>query len=162
MPSFSSWTAGRWIRRAIAVTTLIVTTLVASVFAAQAFARGASSGNEFIEPPLVRSVATTPGTVEITLTAEPTRLSLVHGRESDVFAYNGIVPGPTIDVHEGDRLVVHFRNRLPEATSIHWHGLHIPADMDGSPLRPVKPGGTYEYAFTIPRGSAGTYWYHPH
>jgi FtsP/CotA-like multicopper oxidase with cupredoxin domain len=72
------------------------------------------------------------------------------------------VPGPTLEVHEGDQVIIHFRNNLPEATTIHWHGLHIPADMDGSPLRPIGAGKRYDYACTIPRGTAGTYWYHPH
>src|SRR5487761_1915837 len=78
--------------------------------------------------------------VELTLTAAPSRLSLVPGESTDVFAYND----------------------LPEATTIHWHGLHIPAAMDGSPLEPVKPGGTFDYIFDVLPGSAGTYWYHPH
>ncbi|HET9776121.1 MAG TPA: multicopper oxidase family protein, partial [Gemmatimonadaceae bacterium] len=72
------------------------------------------------------------------------------------------VPGPTLEVYEGDRVIVHFRNALPEATTIHWHGLHIPAVMDGSPLHPVPPGASYDYVFTIKAGTAGTYWYHPH
>jgi len=78
------------------------------------------------------------------------------------FAYNGTVPGPTLDVHEGDSVVIHFHNQLPESTTVHWHGLHLPADADGSPLVPIAPGRTYDYTFRIPPGSAGTYWYHPH
>jgi len=65
-------------------------------------------------------------------------------------------------VNEGDHVIIHFHNDLPEPTTIHWHGLHIPADMDGSPLRPIGAGKQYDYIFTIPRGTAGTYWYHPH
>ncbi len=101
-------------------------------------------------------------TVEMTITAAPARLSLLPGKKTGVFAYNGTVPGPTLVFHEGDRVIVHFRNRLPQPTSIHWHGLHLPADMDGSPFNIVPPGGRYDYVFTIPRGAAGTYWYHPH
>ena len=103
-----------------------------------------------------------PGVVEITLVAEPARLSLVAGKTTDVLAYNGTVPGPTLHFKEGDHVVVHFKNNLPLASTIHWHGLHIPADMDGSPYHPVPPGGTHDYKFTIKPGSAGTYWYHPH
>jgi len=117
--------------------------------------------------PLVFSGATVharpaPRTVELTLTAAPARLSLVPGRRTDVFAFNGQVPGPTLEFREGDRVVIHFRNNLPETSTIHWHGLHIPVSSDGSPLNPVKPGGTYDYKFTILPGAAGTYWYHPH
>jgi len=117
--------------------------------------------------PLLFSGATaharpTSRTVELTLTASPARLALVPGQSTDAFAYNGQIPGPTLEFREGDRVVIHFRNNLPETSTIHWHGLHIPASADGSPLNPVKPGGTYDYVFTILPGTAGTYWYHPH
>ncbi len=59
-------------------------------------------------------------------------------------------------------MVVRFKNNLPEATTVHWHGLHLPFTADGSPFHPVAPGEEYEYAFTVRPGSAGTYWYHPH
>jgi len=120
----------------------------------------------FAAPVAVFSAAgRTPGparTVELTLTAAPARLSLVPGTTSDVFAYNGQVPGPTLEFREGDHVVIHFHNALPEATTIHWHGLHIPSTSDGSPLTPIRPGGSYDYVFTLLPGSAGTYWYHPH
>jgi FtsP/CotA-like multicopper oxidase with cupredoxin domain len=101
-------------------------------------------------------------TVELSLTAAPARLSLLPGKTTDVYAYNGSVPGPTIEAREGDRVIVHFKNELPYPSTIHWHGLHIPADMDGSPYNAVPPGASIDYVFMIPRGTAGTYWYHPH
>jgi len=107
-------------------------------------------------------VAAAPRTVELTLTAAPARLSLLPGKLTDVYAFNGQVPGPTLEFREGDHVVIHFHNDLPEATTIHWHGLHIPARSDGSPLNAVPPGGSYDYVFTLLPGSAGTYWYHPH
>src|SRR4029450_9013859 len=61
-----------------------------------------------------------------------------------------------------DKVIVHFRNDLAEPTTVHWHGIHLPASQDGSPFDPVPAGGRRVYTFTIPRGSAGTYWYHPH
>jgi FtsP/CotA-like multicopper oxidase with cupredoxin domain len=107
--------------------------------------------------------AALPGrTVELTLTAAPTRLELRPGVTSDVFAFNGQVPGPTLELREGDRVVVHFRNELPEPSTIHWHGLTLPFVADGSPFHPVPPGGRHDYVFTVRRGAAGTYWYHPH
>ncbi|MEJ7812031.1 MAG: multicopper oxidase domain-containing protein, partial [Gemmatimonadaceae bacterium] len=69
--------------------------------------------------------------MEVTLTAAPARLSLRPGTVTDVVAYNGQVPGPTLELREGDRVTVHFRNDLLEPTTIHWHGLHIPAAADG-------------------------------
>ena len=100
--------------------------------------------------------------VEFELTAAPARLSLVPGVQTDVFAYNGSVPGPVLEVREGDRVVIRFRNELPVATTVHWHGMQLPFTSDGSPFHPVPPGGTHDYAFTVPAGTAGTYWYHPH
>ncbi len=100
--------------------------------------------------------------VEVTLTAAPTRLSLIPDALTEVYTYNGRLPGPTLEVREGDRVIVHFRNELPEPTTIHWHGLHIPFVADGSPFHPVPPGKQLDYVFTIQPGTAGTYWYHPH
>ena len=103
-----------------------------------------------------------PRTVELTLTVAPARLSLAPGDTCDAFAFNGQVPGPTLEFREGDHVVVHVHNHLAEPTTIHWHGLHIPASADGSPMRPIPAGASYDYKFTILPGSAGTYWYHPH
>jgi len=122
----------------------------------------AEPAKELTDPPVLENLSTVPGTVEVKLTATPARLSLLPGKISEVLAYNGHSPGPTLDVHEGDRVIVHFKNDLPEATTVHWHGIHLPADQDGSPFDPIAPGEEHDYVFTIPRGTAGTYWYHPH
>jgi suppressor of ftsI len=117
---------------------------------------------ELRAPAVVKNASSAPGVVEVTITAAPARLSLVPGAQTDVFAYNGSVPGPTLELREGDRVLVHFRNNLPEPTTVHWHGIHLPVNQDGSPFDPVPAGGQRDYAFTIQRGAAGTYWYHPH
>jgi len=115
------------------------------------------------EPPVLPDRSSVPGVVDVDLTAAPARLRLVPGGPRvEAWAYNGSVPGPTLDVHEGDSVIVHFHNALPEPTTVHWHGLHLAIDMDGSPLRLVAPGASYDYVFRIPPGEAGTYWYHPH
>ncbi len=101
-------------------------------------------------------------TVEVSLSAAPARLELVPGTATDLYAYNGTVPGPVLEFREGDHVVVHFRNDLPVTTTVHWHGLHLPFAADGSPFHLVAPGETYDYEFDIPPGTAGTYWYHPH
>ena len=113
-------------------------------------------------PPVLRNLSSNAHTVEVNIVAAPARLTVVPGHVTDVYAYNGSIPGPTLEAREGDRVIIHFRNDLPEATTVHWHGVHLPANMDGSPFDPVPPGGHYDYIFTIPRGTAGTYWYHPH
>jgi FtsP/CotA-like multicopper oxidase with cupredoxin domain len=117
---------------------------------------------DFSHPPVLKNSSTRPGTVEVTLSAAPARLTLKPGVTTDVFAYNGSFPGPTLELNEGDRVIIHFQNNLPEPTTVHWHGIHLPASQDGSPFDPVAPGGKRDYTFTIPKGSAGTYWYHPH
>jgi bilirubin oxidase len=124
---------------------------------------GAATPDTLREPPTLRNLSRVRGVVEVNLTAAPARLRLLPGGPfEDVYAYNGMVPGPTLDVHEGDSVVIHFRNQLPESTSVHWHGIHLPADMDGSPLSPIAPGQSYDYSFRVAANSAGTYWYHPH
>ena len=79
------------------------------------------------------------------------------------WTYNGTVPGPTIHVRQGDRLRVILTNHLPEATTIHWHGLEVPAAMDGVPgmnQAAVEPDHSFTYEFTVMR--PGTYMYHTH
>ena len=81
----------------------------------------------------------------------------------DVWGYNGSMPGPTIEVNEGDRVRIMFHNNLPEDTTIHWHGLEVPIEMDGTPYisQPmVKPGGVFLYEFTL--NQHGTFFYHSH
>ncbi len=79
-----------------------------------------------------------------------------------VWTYNGIMPGPTIRADVGNKLIVHFYNYLDEETTVHWHGLELPANMDGSNIaqNPVQPGGYFRYEFALLR--AATFWYHPH
>jgi len=113
-------------------------------------------------PPTLRNLSRRQGVVEVSLVAAPARLTLIPGKQTPVFAYNGHIPGPTLDVYEGDSVIVHFTNELPEATTVHWHGLHIPASEDGSPFQPVMPGERRDFVFRIAPGTAGTYWYHPH
>jgi FtsP/CotA-like multicopper oxidase with cupredoxin domain len=84
------------------------------------------------------------------------------GRKVRGYGFNGQVPGPVLEAKQGVPLEIEFTNRLPEPTVIHWHGLRIPAAMDGTEVvqRPVQPGETFTYRFTPP--DAGTFWYHPH
>ena len=103
-----------------------------------------------------------PRVVEIDLEARMGEWEYAPGRRVRAMTYNGQVPGPRIEARAGDTLVVHFTNRLEEPTTIHWHGLRVPANMDGGPHSqpPIAPGATFEYRFVVP--DAGTFWYHPH
>jgi FtsP/CotA-like multicopper oxidase with cupredoxin domain len=99
------------------------------------------------------------------LLAHPARRPLVGAPhpETDVWAYNGTVPGPEIRLRQGERLRVVVENRLAEGTTVHWHGVRVPNAMDGVPeltQAPIEPNGTFVYEFDLP--DAGTYWYHPH
>jgi FtsP/CotA-like multicopper oxidase with cupredoxin domain len=115
------------------------------------------------QPAVLHNMSSVPGIVEVSITAAPTRLRLLPGGPLvNVYVYNGSMPGPTLDVREGDSVIIHFRNQLPESTTVHWHGVHVPAYADGSPLYPIAPGKAHDYRFRVAVGSAGTYWYHPH
>lgn len=103
-----------------------------------------------------------PRVVEVTITASVVETEYLPGQRVQVWAYNGTVPGPTIEANVGDRVIVHFRNQLAEDTTIHWHGVRVPNAMDGTArvMMPVPAGGTFVYDFVVP--DAGTFWYHPH
>lgn len=123
---------------------------------------GAETTDTVAGHPVMEDLSGEPDVLEVELTAASERLELRPGSETDVYAYNGRVPGPLLLAEEGDSVVVHFTNELPEETTVHWHGIHLPARFDGSPLGAVPPGETYTYTFRLKPGSAGTYWYHPH
>ena len=100
--------------------------------------------------------------VSVALEAGVSDWEFVPGRRTQVWSYNGQVPGPVLEANVGDVLEVRLSNSLPEPTSIHWHGLQLPAPMDGTDMvqHPVAPGDTFTYRFRLP--DAGTFWYHPH
>jgi FtsP/CotA-like multicopper oxidase with cupredoxin domain len=80
-----------------------------------------------------------------------------------IWGYDGAVPGPVLRVKRGEEVKVRLVNELPEATSLHWHGVRVPNSMDGVPhltQPPVAPGASFDYRFAAP--DAGTFWYHPH
>ena len=103
------------------------------------------------------------GFKEFHLVAEPVVREIAPGMKANLWGYNGQSPGPTIEVVEGDRVRIFVTNKLPEHTTIHWHGQRLPNGMDGvgglnQPQIPV--GKTYVYEFEAKR--PGTFMYHPH
>jgi len=103
------------------------------------------------------------GVRTFSLTASVTRWTILPGVEVDAYAFNHQVPGPRIRVTEGERIRIHVHNDLPEATTIHWHGLILPNAMDGAAeitQPPIPPGGDYTYEFNALQ--AGTFFYHTH
>ena len=101
-------------------------------------------------------------TVNIALDARETDWEVGPGLVIPAYGFNGQVPGPVIEAWVGDTVAIRLTNSLPEPTTTHWHGLRVPAAMDGTEIvqRPVRPGETFEYQFTVP--DAATFWYHPH
>jgi manganese oxidase len=135
-------------------------------------ARGGAGGPSAAGGPYVPVVtpngATLPfegkdGVKEFHLTAEPVEREFAPGMTVKCWGYNGLTPGPTIEAVEGDHVRILVTNRLPEATSIHWHGILLPNGMDGvSGLNQpaIRPGETFAYEFTLRQN--GTQMYHPH
>ena len=103
------------------------------------------------------------GIKEFHLVAEPVKRTFLPGRTVDCWGFNGTMPGPTIEVTQGDRVRLVVENRLPELFSMHWHGFEIPFEMDGVPgltQDPIAPGETFVYEFTLHQH--GTFFYHSH
>lgn len=103
-----------------------------------------------------------PKILEIDLTARLADIE-VAGKRVQAWTYNGGIPGPLIRARVGDRVVVHFKNELPAPTTVHWHGVRVPIEMDGVPgiSQPeVQRGESFTYDFVL--RDAGLYWYHPH
>ena len=91
------------------------------------------------------------------------RWTILDGVEVDAYAFNRLVPGPRLQLVEGDRVRINFRNALPESTTVHWHGLIVPNEMDGPAeitQKAVPPGGSYRYEYTVQQ--SGTFFYHTH
>lgn len=114
--------------------------------------------------------------VELSLTAVESTISILPGKETAVWRYTGEVLkgepsalqmlsdsylGPILRLRKGQKVRIHFQNELSEASIIHWHGLLVPAEMDGHPKYAIGPGESYLYEFEV-KNQAGTYWFHPH
>ncbi|MGJ4958552.1 multicopper oxidase family protein [Bradyrhizobium sp. HKCCYLRH2015] len=100
---------------------------------------------------------------EFHLVAEPVTREFAPGMTTHLWGYNGQSPGPTIEAVEGDKLRIFVTNKLPEYTTVHWHGVILPCGMDGvgGLTQPhIKPGKTFVYEFEMKH--AGTFMYHPH
>ncbi len=110
----------------------------------------------------VRDENPDPNIIEVTLEAREGTKTYGTSPPTPVWTYDGSVPGPFIDAKVGDRVIIKLKSSLPEPTTIHWHGIRLPAGMDGTIAMqsPIPPGGTFRYEFVFK--DAGLYWYHPH
>ena len=103
------------------------------------------------------------GVKEFHLIAEPVEREIATGMTANLWGYNGQSPGPTIECVEGDRVRIFVTNRLPEYTTVHWHGVRVPHGMDGVTgltQPPIQPRETWVYEFDMQH--SGSYMYHPH
>lgn len=122
------------------------------------------SGTVPLPVPALAPAQTLGGVRRFTLTAMTGESQLIAGRpdlRTPTMGYNGAFLGPTLRAARGEHVIVDIRNKLGETTSLHWHGMHLPAAMDGGPHTPIAPGetSTVEWRLTQP---AATLWYHPH
>ncbi|KAA1250936.1 multicopper oxidase domain-containing protein [Mycobacterium simiae] len=111
-------------------------------------------------PPLLEPTVAN-GERVFSLTAHGGRTELVRGALADTAGFNGTYLGPTIRARTGERVRIEVRNGLDESTTVHWHGMNVPAVMDGGPHQPIPPGKTWS-PYWIVTNPAATLWYHPH
>jgi FtsP/CotA-like multicopper oxidase with cupredoxin domain len=139
---------------------LVVCLVVPTTSAAQTFAPLGWADDLRLADPVDRNPD--PKIVEVDLAAKLADVQIA-GKTVHAWTYNGGIPGPLIRTRVGDRLIVHFKNELDQPTTVHWHGVRVPIEMDGVPeiSQPeVKTGESFTYDFVV--RDAGLYWYHPH
>ncbi|KGJ77125.1 copper oxidase [Cryobacterium roopkundense] len=117
--------------------------------------------NPLLIPPLAPSTVDADGTRSFDLTAQAGSTEFSSGVDTDTWGYGQSYLGPTIVADRGEHVQINVTNDLAEATTVHWHGMHLPARMDGGPHQLVAPGDSWHPDFTIEQPAA-TLWYHPH
>jgi FtsP/CotA-like multicopper oxidase with cupredoxin domain len=122
---------------------------------------GLAGAEELPIPEVLESSPSPEGGRLFELEAQYGTRSFSRGTATATLGYNGEYLGPTIAVRRGEKVTIRVRNGLREATTVHWHGAHLPAVADGGPHQPIEPGGEWEARFTIDQPAA-TLWYHPH
>lgn len=116
---------------------------------------------ELAIPPLAESRVEPDGTRVFTLTARSGTAELLPGRPAATWGFDGDYLGPTLRAARGETVRVEVTNELDETTTVHWHGMHLPAEADGGPHQPIAPGRTWRPTWRIDQPAA-TLWYHPH
>ena len=101
------------------------------------------------------------GTRRFRLRAQAGRSQFISGKSTTSWGYNGPYLGPTLRAQSGERVAMEVHNELTESTTVHWHGMRLPAAMDGTPHQPVEAGSVWRPTWTIDQ-PASTLWYHPH
>ncbi|QLY29737.1 multicopper oxidase family protein [Nocardia huaxiensis] len=123
---------------------------------------GAAGGTRALPiPPLAEATVDAAGVRDFRLEARAGSTEMVAGKATATWGFNGAVLGPTLRARRGEAVRVRVRNSLAEATTVHWHGMHVPAHSDGGPHQMIAPGGEWTAEWTVAQ-QAGTLWYHPH
>jgi blue copper oxidase len=117
--------------------------------------------NQLRIPPLAEPRVDADGRKVFDLRLQRGSGELLAGRAAETWGVNGAHLGPTVRAARGDRVLMRVANGLPEATTIHWHGMHLPARADGGPHQLIRPGDTWSPSWRIDQPAA-TLWYHPH
>lgn len=112
-------------------------------------------------PRLADSTVDGDGVRNFDLTARAGSTEFLTGKQTPTWGFNRSYLGETLRARRGEKVRFNVRNELDETTTVHWHGMHLPAEMDGTPHQPVRPGGQWHPHWTI-RQQAATLWYHPH
>ncbi|MGH3735344.1 MAG: multicopper oxidase family protein [Micromonosporaceae bacterium] len=112
-------------------------------------------------PPLLEPSVDKAGRKHFDLSLRAGRTEFLPGVKTDTWGANGSYLGPTLRASRGDKVAIDVSNELPETTSVHWHGMRLPAEMDGGPHQPIAPGATWSPYWTIDQPAASL-WYHPH
>jgi FtsP/CotA-like multicopper oxidase with cupredoxin domain len=120
-----------------------------------------SFANELDVPPLLEPTADDDGRKVFELDFQAGETELLDGQLTETWGLNGTYLGPTLRAERGDRVEVRVTNGVSETTTLHWHGMHLPAEMDGGPHQMVDPGETWSPTWDIDQPAA-TLWYHPH
>jgi FtsP/CotA-like multicopper oxidase with cupredoxin domain len=157
-------------RLAAQVSLLCCGALASACGSSQGSAASSTAMAQLSESADLTDVNPDPDIVEVELVAERSTTQYLTGKTAQVWAYRdgaqpgakATIPGPLLRAKVGDQIIVHLHNDLPDETTIHWHGLRVPAEADGTPSSqtPVLPGNDYDYRFTA--RDASSFWYHPH
>ena len=140
---------------------LLSTAALAACSPGQPAPRGMDGARRALPIPPVDAGELIDGTRTFHLTTQTGSAEILPGFSTATWGFNGDHLGPTLRMHRGDDVAVHITNELDEMTTIHWHGMNLPAWADGGPHSPIEPGQSWTPAWTVDQPAA-TMWYHPH